>query len=540
MDVFADPASPAFFSRYCARRIVSPPPERPDRFLDAIRHTVAAHAYDAILLCDEALLEALAPLVDGSERWRGLLLPAPADLRRATSAHQALEAARSVGVPIPRTAIPEAPGEVDAAARELGFPVVVRRVTSGGDDHGRLARTPGELRARYQSHGGRLLLQESIPGPAYLVGGLFRDGQALRLCAHRTVLTYPPGDGSAAKVVTERLDALIEQGCRVMQALRYTGLGAATFVRDRRDGQLKFLGITPRLWASIDVAEHAGVDLYGAYLRVVKALPVEPDLRYRQGVGFHVIGTEMLLIARRPARLLGFLADCLNPRVHSDLDWRDPGPVRARLARTAGRARRALWSTEVTVVRLVLELDDWTSPAGVRADVLVRPATRDDLAAYRQQRSTGHLPREFFADLTHGADQAWLAHLDGEVAGIQWAFAPGAAALMRLEPTEREFRLSFVLPRFRRQGVNLAMKVGVIHALRASGVRRIYSHVLADNVASLRSLERLGWRPVAVTEVRRRLGRRRTRFVPLPARDDPGAAWRAVERLTRPRQEPRE
>lgn len=337
--VFARPASPAFASRYCARRIVSPPWELTDRFLDAVRQAVTRHAYDAILICDEELLEVMAPIIDGSEAWQGLLLPAPADLRRTFSKNAVLEAVRAAGVPVPPTVIPASDEEVPAVVRELRLPVVVKGEKGGGAYNVRIAHTLDQARAAYREvaerergYGGRTALQAFVAGGTYLFGGLFQDGQALRICAHHKALMYPPGQGTTARAVTERPAALVEYGRRVMEALRYTGLGDLDFIRDQRDGQFKFLEINPRLWASIGLAECAGVDFYGPYLRLARGLPVEPDLRYREGVVFHLIAKELQLIKRTPARLFGFVRDCLDPRVGSDLDWRDLGPMRALLA----------------------------------------------------------------------------------------------------------------------------------------------------------------------------------------------------------------
>jgi hypothetical protein len=53
---------------------------------------------------------------------------------------------------------------------------------------------------------------------------------------------------------------------------------------------------------------------------------VSPDLRLREGVMFHHFSRELKFIRQRPRRLWSFLRDCLDPRVHSDFAWDDPGP----------------------------------------------------------------------------------------------------------------------------------------------------------------------------------------------------------------------
>lgn len=339
VDAFAEAGAPVLRSRRCRRRIASPPWDSGQPFLDRLQETVDAMAYDVIYICNEEILEVIAPIAGTSDRWRGLVLPEADRLRLTFSKNAVLDLIREAGVPVPRTAVPADATAAAALARAWGLPVVVKGEKGGGSYNVRICRTPDEVLAAYREiagreaeYGGRPALQEHIPGETYLFGGLFQDGQALRICGHRKVLMYPPGQGATAKAVTDRHPDLVRSGLRAMRALRYSGLGSLDFIRDARDGQFKFLEINPRLWASVGVAEHAGVDLYGAYRRVAQGVAVEPDLRYREGVQFHLIAKELQLILKRPRRLLGFLRDCADPRVGSDFDWTDLRPLLTVLA----------------------------------------------------------------------------------------------------------------------------------------------------------------------------------------------------------------
>jgi hypothetical protein len=98
------------------------------------------------------------------------------------------------------------------------------------------------------------------------------------------------------------------------------------FVRDARDGQFRFLEINPRVWGSIGFGRFAGVDFHTPYRELARGKPVAADLAFRVGVVYRRVGRDLRLLRRRPARIVGFLGDFLDPRVHCDICWRDLRP----------------------------------------------------------------------------------------------------------------------------------------------------------------------------------------------------------------------
>ena len=241
--------------------------------------------------------------------------------------------AQAAEVPVPRTHVPARETELEPAANELGFPLVIKGDRGEATRNVRIVGRPDDLLRLYQEvknneleYNGRPALQEFIPGAQYSVGGLFHNGRPLRVCAYRKIFTYPLNGGLTAKTVTERPATLLEAAFALFGELHYTGLGQMQFIRDSRDGQFKFLEINPRVWACIGLAQHAGVDLYTPYADLANGKLVQPDLEYQVGVNYHRFSVEMRLLLERPWQLPRFLKDCFDPRIHSDFYWRDPGP----------------------------------------------------------------------------------------------------------------------------------------------------------------------------------------------------------------------
>lgn len=333
VDVFAGKSSPAFRSRFCHRRIVSPPFQDPACFYDALETAVTGESYDAIHVCHEEILAHVSPLL-GRRHWRGLLAPPPDLLKIALSKNAALELAARLGVATPRTVIPRDESQAAAMADRFALPLVVKGDIGESSENVRIIWQREQVPASYREvaasetrPANKPALQEFVRGPAYSIGGLFFKGEPLRILAYRKLVRYPhPFGGNTVKGLTERDPELLRDVFKIFAALEYSGIGHVEFIRDSRDGRYKFLEINPRPWGTIGVAEHAGIDLFTPYRRLVAGAPVAADLRYREGVQFHRITREIRLMRQRPGRLMGFLRDSLDPAVRSDFMWSDPGP----------------------------------------------------------------------------------------------------------------------------------------------------------------------------------------------------------------------
>lgn len=331
VDVLAAAASPAFYSRFCARRFPSPPCEEAELFRTLLAEVLGNTQYDAIFVCNEEVLELLMTMPDW-QRWPGLVAPDEATLRIALSKVAMMEVAKSAGVAIPNTIMPSSEDELPAAAAELGFPLIVKGDRGEAGNHVRLVHGPTQLIKAYReiawlerSAVTRLLLQKYVSGVAYSVGGLFHKGRPLRACAHRKVVAVPPLGGLTVSGVTERSSGLLEEAFKIFDALKYSGLGHVELIRDS-ENRFRFLEINPRVWGTMAIGEQAGVDFFAPYLQLARGAIPEADLRFREGTRFHRIAREGKMILRKPSRLLGFFRDCIDPKVRSDFTWRDPAP----------------------------------------------------------------------------------------------------------------------------------------------------------------------------------------------------------------------
>lgn len=232
--------------------------------------------------------------------------------------HRLIDHMRARGIEVPRQV-------ALADARLLGLPVVLKGAVGAAGTHVCIADSAQALdRAcvRARQLGGAWVAQELIPGPTYLVGGVFHEGRPLRLYAAEKLEQHPPRTGPAIRLRSHDHAPLVELGMRAIAELRWTGLASADVMR-RADGSYVLLEVNPRPWGSLAGAHSAGVDLLAAFADLLVGRVPAPDLAF-------ATDDECLIFPRylmAPAyRSLGGLARAIRDLGgEQGRDWRHPG-----------------------------------------------------------------------------------------------------------------------------------------------------------------------------------------------------------------------
>jgi predicted ATP-grasp superfamily ATP-dependent carboligase len=351
-------------SRHARARVRLPDPaDGADEFTRSLRRWLQTHRTDAVLTSSDAGVEALRRARGALERLCAPALAPEAALAVATSKRRTLELAATLGIPVPREVPVSTPPDVLGAARELGFPCVLKPERSWHDDGaGRGERVAASLLVDEQSawrEGRRLvgpgapaLVQEFVTGRNEWIM-LFRSGQriAARFAA-RVLRTWPPLGGNDVMRESIPLPAdTLAFSERLLAAMGYEGFAQVEF-RRRPDGDPVLMEVNPRLTQSLELAWLAGIDF--ARMQVDWARGRDPGSRdgYRTGVRLSWLAGELKLLAGaalgsppprpRPRPVArAFLRDYLHRPPHLDgLALGDPGPTLRAIALTAADARR--------------------------------------------------------------------------------------------------------------------------------------------------------------------------------------------------------
>jgi propionyl-CoA carboxylase alpha chain len=190
--------------------------------------------------------------------------------------------------------VPVLPSVTDAAAAEVGFPLLVKAAFGGGGRGMRLVRDPAGLEqavstARREAAAafgdGTVFLERYIPDPRHVEVQILgdADGHVVHLfereCSIQRRYQKIVEESPSPAVDGELRAALTKAAVTAGQAVGYTGAGTVEFVLDR-DGSFYFLEMNTRLQVEHPVTEEVtGLDLVELQLRIAEGEPLPPAAR---------------------------------------------------------------------------------------------------------------------------------------------------------------------------------------------------------------------------------------------------------------------
>jgi len=338
-------------SRYATSTIVHPPYASGKPFLDWLEATVAAERPD-LVIPSESFLLALQPQLD---RYAPLIVGAemPDRLYRSFSKHDVLRSFIEAEQPelqehLPATRLDDGSQSLDtlhAAAVDLGFPLYLKadalhaRANGPGrvvrvDSIGNLENVLVQLRDAYH----RLTIQAHAPGVGVAAFALLDGGELRASFMHHRLHEVPHTGGVSSYRRSWYHAAIHADALRRLRHLGHQGAAMVEYRWDPSSDRFWFVEVNARFWGSLHLALAAGVDFprlladqqlgFGA----PRALPRWSQVRMRQTAPLeitHVIGClrdPTLSRSAKLAKLVGFAALGLNPRVYSDLAF--PGDHR--------------------------------------------------------------------------------------------------------------------------------------------------------------------------------------------------------------------
>jgi predicted ATP-grasp superfamily ATP-dependent carboligase len=350
-----DPRAVGLVSRYARPALTANALADPERFVEDLLELGRGPARGGVLFAthDEAI-SALGPRQEEvDELFRRPWTPWPGIGAVMDKDHQHA-VARASGFPVPATVTPGEEADLEAAMRELRFPLVLK------------PRNAPEFRHRFRAHlltaadpeGLRRAWEQAapygpqvcevIPGDDALLWtyGSYRDarGRALAAFTGRKLRQWPLGFG-AARAAESRWDPALAARCdALLDALEYHGLSQVEVKRDPRDGRDYLMEVNARAWLWVGLATACGVNLPRACWLDAVGRPRAWPAGHRDGrrwvlLSKHLVGSAREI--RRGQWSAGpFLRSLAPPIQDGVVDVRDPRPALALCERGARRLVR--------------------------------------------------------------------------------------------------------------------------------------------------------------------------------------------------------
>ena len=129
-------------------------------------------------------------------------------------------------------------------------------------------------------------------------------------------------------------------------------------------------------------------------------------------------------------------------------------------------------------------------------DASITLGNHDDL--YQMRKSTKMLAWEFCCDLYDGVKDKFIYKNNGAVGHISWIYYKNDPnRILDLGGNEGEIKYSLTLPQFRGRGIYPAILVRIQSYLKEHGYKRVYICVKDDNLASIKGIEKAGFKYIA-------------------------------------------
>ncbi len=309
----------AGYSRTVSARLSYPDPlAAPTAFIDWMRDITARDDYALIVPVTE---RTIAPLLKFRDRYDDRRVAmAPSDsLRLALDKAQTVAIAESVDIPVPRSITVDNMAQLEAARDALGFPIVIKPVSSVGADQAKnvqltvsYAFDDNELRALVQHalRFGDVILQEYFRGEGEGIELLADHGEVVYAFQHRRLHEVPlTGGGSSLRMSVDITPALLDAARRLMAAMKWHGVAMVEFKHDSASGEFRLMEVNGRFWGSLPLAAAAGANfpamLYELLVkgRIGHHAPARPNV-YCRNLQRDVSWHEQVARKQAPPRLV--------------------------------------------------------------------------------------------------------------------------------------------------------------------------------------------------------------------------------------------
>jgi predicted ATP-grasp superfamily ATP-dependent carboligase len=151
---------------------------------------------------------------------------------------------------------------------------------------------------------GGCLIELRPPGDYLGYGAVCRDGQVIAEVFQERLRER--GDLSGVSTFARTIpvdDAIRSAGRAILKGLKFNGPCLVEFTRGD-DGAVRLVNVIPRLWGSLALAMHAGVNVPWLVTRLARGDDVEPGHISRPGVVWRWVVGDLEVLAQRLGRLL--------------------------------------------------------------------------------------------------------------------------------------------------------------------------------------------------------------------------------------------
>jgi D-aspartate ligase len=257
------------------------------------------------------------------------------------------EIAQRIGVPCPKTFVPNSVEELKEYTGALDFPCLVKpcevhKFFAVFNTKMFSVRNTEELERSFvkaQKADTEIMIQEFVHGDdtsGINYNSYFVNGEPIAEFTARKVRLDPPRYGSPRVIVSERIPEIIETGRRLIRATGVYGFSCMEFKRDIRDGVYKLMEVNPRHNLSGSLAVKCGINFPWIMYRHLADNVIERANSFEPGVYWIDMTKDVFhsIFSRKEEGfpLVSYGKPYFGEKVFGVFSWQDPNPFLKRLS----------------------------------------------------------------------------------------------------------------------------------------------------------------------------------------------------------------
>lgn len=354
--VYYDKTEMGYVSKYVKEKIHAPHPEEfEDQFVDLLVECAARFGGSLLIPTSDETLVTVSRHKGLLEHYYVVACTEWGITERFIDKKHTYALANAIGVPAPKTMVPQSIEDVARYGQAIQYPCLVKPSQS----HRyydlfkeKMVRVDSfdQMLAAYQQAadvGLEVMLQELIPGDdshGVNYNSYFWDGEPLVEFTAQQIRNAPPEFGSPRVVISKHIPEVIESGRKILQAMGFYGYSCTEFKKDARDGVYKLMEVNGRHNRSSLLAVRCGLNFpWLQYKHLVQGeWPSAND--YRTGVYWISLARDVCYSAKYHSTerysLIQYVRPYIRPHVFAILDSKDPLPF---VQRCIDLAKRVVW-----------------------------------------------------------------------------------------------------------------------------------------------------------------------------------------------------
>lgn len=257
------PVNATRFSRYCNRHFAYVDPEKDEsQFLEVLTSYLSVNKIDVLIPMGDKMAFFINKSLNHLRKFTNILQPESEVFDMARDKAKTLEAAQSIGIPIPTWYEYD---EVMQANDEI-FPVLIKPRISSASIGMSIVKCKAEFErvyAKIHTIYPDPIIQELVPsggGHFQLNAVLNRDGALVCATTKNKIREFPIYGGPSTFFRTVDYPQIHEYGLQLLQSIGWIGPAEVEFMIDPRTGVPKLMEINPRMSATIALSCYVGVN----------------------------------------------------------------------------------------------------------------------------------------------------------------------------------------------------------------------------------------------------------------------------------------